>query len=80
MAHNEFAMALWEEESGKYILDTSLCSLICLHSALANTDADRHSVGLSWQRGGPGEAFQDTPHEGKTELQFWAPSTAVPHL
>ena len=73
-------MVLWEEETGRYILGTSLCSLICLHPALANTNADRHSVGLLWQTGGHGEVFQDTPHKGKMELQFWAPSTAVPHL
>ena len=70
MAHHELAMALWEEETGGYILGTSLCSLICLHPAPANTDADGHSVGLLWLRDGSGEAFQDTPYEGKMELQF----------
>ena len=44
--------------------------VVCLHPALANTDADGHSVGLSWLRDDHGEAFLDTPHEGKTELQF----------
>ena len=67
MAHRELAMVLWEEETGRYILVTSLCSLGCLHPALANIDTNGHSVELSWQTGGPGEAFQGTPHEGKME-------------
>ena len=28
----------------------------------------------------PGGVFEDTPHEGRTEWQFWGPSGAVPHL
>ena len=67
MAHHELAVALWEAETNGYTLGTSLCNLLCLHQALANIGAGRHSVGLWWLRDGPGEAFQDTPHGGRTE-------------
>ena len=67
MARHELAVALWEVETNGYTLGTSLCNLLCLHPALANIDAGGHSVGLLWLRDGLGEAFQDTPHEGRTE-------------
>ena len=46
MAPCELSVALWEEETGKYIPGTSLCSLQYLHPARANTSAGGHSVGF----------------------------------
>ena len=80
MAHRELAVALWEGEIAVCIPGTSLCSLLCLHPALANTGVDEHSTVLWWLIGGPGGVFEDTPHEGRTVLQFWDPSRADPHL
>ena len=67
MAHHELVMALWEAEIGKCIPGTSLCSLLCLHPALANIGVDEHSAVLWWLRDGPGGVFEDTPREGRTE-------------
>ena len=67
MAPLELAMALWEAETGKCILGTSLCSQLCLHPALANIGVDEHSAVLWWLRDGPGRVFGDTPHEGRME-------------
>ena len=67
MAHHELARALWEAETGRYILCTSWCSLLCLHPALANIGADGCSVGLLWLRGDLGGAFEDTPHGVRME-------------
>ena len=67
MVHHELVRALWEAETGGYILGTSWCNLLCLHPALANTSAGRHSVGLWWLRDGPGGVFEDTPHGGRME-------------
>ena len=41
--------------------------ICCRHPALANIGAGGCSVGLLWLRGDLGEAFQDTPHGGRTE-------------
>ena len=67
MAHHELAMALWEAETSECIPGTSLCSLLCLHPALANIGAGRHSAVLWWLRDGPGGVFEDTPHRGRME-------------
>ena len=44
MALRELAVALWEAEIGVCIPGTSLCSLLCLHPALANIGIDEHSA------------------------------------
>ena len=67
MADHELARALWEAETGRYILGTTWCNLLCLHRALANIGAGRHSVRLLWLRGDLGGAFEDTPHGGRPE-------------
>ena len=67
MALREPAVALWKAEIGVYIPGTSLCSLLCLHPALANIGVDKHSAVLWWLRDGPGGVFEDTPHEGRME-------------
>ena len=67
MAYRELARALWQTETGRYILGTSWCNLQCLHPALANIGAGGCSVGLSWLRGDLGGAFEDTPHGGRME-------------
>ena len=79
VAHCELAMALWEVETGVYILGTSLCNLWCLHPALANIGVDGRSVGLLWLRDDLGGAFEVTPHRGRMEWLFWCPSRAVSH-
>ena len=67
MAYCEPAVAVWEAEIGVCIPGTSLCSLLCLHPALASIGVDKHSAVLWWLRDGPGGVFEDTPPEGRTE-------------
>ena len=67
MAPRELAVALLEAEISVCIPGTSLCSLLCLHPALANIGADKHSAVPWWLRDGPGGVFEDTPHEGRME-------------
>ena len=44
MAPRELAVALWEAEISVCIPGTSLCSLLCLHPALASIGVDGHSA------------------------------------
>ena len=67
MALRELAVALWEAEISVCIPGTSLCSLLCLHPALANIGVDEHSAVLWWLRDGPGGVIEDTPPKGRME-------------
>ena len=67
MAPREPAVALWEAEICVCIPSIPLCSLLCLHPALASIGVDEHSAVPWWLRDGPGGYFEGTPHEGRTE-------------
>ena len=67
VAPPEPAVALWEAEISVCIPGTSLCSLLCLHPALANIGVDEHSAVPWWLRDGPGGVFEDTLNEGRME-------------
>ena len=67
MAPPGLAVALWEAEISVCIPGISLCSLLCLHPALANIGVDEHFAVLWWLRDGPGGVFEDTPPKGRME-------------
>ena len=67
MAPLKLAVALWEAEISVCIPGISLCSLLCLHPALANIGVDEHSAVLWWLRDDADGVFEDTPPKGRME-------------